>query len=137
MPQLSPAVEVLGRVFPGEGKVPRARAKQLDHQRHVVFISRVVLPTVRVKEEIPRRKLEDHASKAPHIRRGVIIRANHDLGAPVLPRLNIVREVLFHPTGIAEIRNFEKGGNLLCGLGGGTRDERGGGGDVEAVQAEF
>ena len=47
-----------------------------------------------------------HCGHAPDIGAGTPFRPENDLGRPVLPRLDIVREVVVDPAGVAEVRNF-------------------------------
>jgi len=60
-----------------------------------------------VEKKVSSNQLERHTRKRPQIRTCVVIDAKHDLGAPVLPRLDFVREVVMRPAPISQVADLK------------------------------
>ena len=69
-------------------------AEELDDVREVVLVARAVLARVRLEEVVARRHLEGHARRRPDVGRRTVPGAQQHLQAPVLPRLDVLREVV-------------------------------------------
>ena len=69
-------------------------ADELDDVREVVLVARVVLARVRLEEVVARRHLEGHARRRPDVGRRAVPGAQQHLEAAVLPRLDVLREVV-------------------------------------------
>lgn len=67
----------------------------------------LVLRLSRVKQEISCDQLIGHTRKRPQISGNIIIDPEHDLGSTILPRLDLMREVVVGPAAIAQVTNFE------------------------------
>mmetsp|Transcript_861 Transcript_861/g.2099 ORF Transcript_861/g.2099 Transcript_861/m.2099 type:complete len:241 (-) Transcript_861:1544-2266(-) len=101
--KLTVAVEKVARVLAASAEVLRNWANKFKHESEVVVVARVVRAALRVKKKVPRRKLKQKACEAPHVRRRAVAPADDHLGAAVLPRLNVLRELLVRPARVAEI----------------------------------
>ena len=93
----------------------RHRSKQLDHLGKMIVRLAVglILGLPRVKQEVAGYQLKNHARKRPEVRADIIVDAEHDLRPPILPGLDLVREVVMGPTTIPQIANFQL--DVLCG----------------------
>ena len=81
-------------VLAGHGDGGRDDADQLDDVGEVVLVPAVVLARVRLEEVVARRHLEGHARRRPDVGRRTVPGAQQHLQAPVLPRLDVLREVV-------------------------------------------
>ena len=67
------------------------------------LVSGVIIPRVRLKQVVPGGELEGHAGRGPDVGRGVVAGAQEDLQGPVLPGLDVLRVVVRHPAGVAQV----------------------------------
>ena len=79
---------------------------ELHHERQVVLVAIVVLPTSGVEQHVPGGELENDARETPHISARVILRTEDDLGRAILSRLNVLRELAIDPARVTQITNF-------------------------------
>lgn len=130
VPQLALAIEDL--LAPLSAKTQRLgeRPQQLDDLRNVVVVFAILGARLRVEEVVACDKLKDlrvllsanmahqraaegrrektyHGSHAPNICAGSPFRTQYDLRRSVLPRLDIICEVMIDPAGVSQIRNLD------------------------------
>mmetsp|Transcript_17744 Transcript_17744/g.55032 ORF Transcript_17744/g.55032 Transcript_17744/m.55032 type:complete len:486 (-) Transcript_17744:1677-3134(-) len=104
VPQFSAGVEERrAELSASHRHVWRQRAEQLHDERQMVFVAWVLAGLLRVEEELTGEQLEEHASGAPEVDRRAVRVANDDLGAAVLTRLHLVRELFVCPAAVAEV----------------------------------
>ena len=58
---------------------------------------------MRLEQVVPRGQLEGHAGGGPDVGRGVVAGAEEDLQGPILSGLDILRVVVRHPAGVAQV----------------------------------
>jgi len=90
-----------------EGVVLGHWSKHLDHLSQMVVSLTVRLSLPWVEQEVTGDQLEDHTGKAPQIRTSVVVNAEHHFRAAILPRLNLLSEVVVSPAAVAQIANFK------------------------------
>ena len=88
-------------------------AEKLGHVGQVVLVLAVAGAGVRLEQEVPGGELEGHAGRAPDVRRGPVPRPDDHLQRPVLPRLNVVSEVMMLPARVTKVRNLNTQGRTL------------------------
>merc|ERR1719401_1771605 len=94
MLQLALGRKEVPRVLARDGPfLRRVMAYELDHQSEVILITRILLARARVEKEVPGDELKKHARGTPDVSSLVPMRANDDLWRPVLPRLDLVRNL--------------------------------------------
>ena len=84
------------------------RANQLDDLRHVVVVLGVRLPASRIEQVVACQQLKHKARKRPQVCAGAPMVAQQHFGRPVLACLDLVREVVVHPAGIAQVCDFDR-----------------------------
>ncbi|GMR43376.1 hypothetical protein PMAYCL1PPCAC_13571 [Pristionchus mayeri] len=85
----------------------RDRPEQLDDVRQMIVVPRVVRTLVWLEEVVARGQLEGHARSAPNVGRRPVASADEHLQGSVLPRLDVLREVVVRPAGVAQISNLD------------------------------
>ena len=68
----------------------------------------IVLALAWIEKEVARDQFERHASQRPKISTDIVVKAEHDLWATILPRLNLLGEVMMSPASISKIANLKR-----------------------------
>ena len=92
--------------LPRPREVRRNGAQQLLEQPQLLQILGEIAVLLGVEEEVPGEQLEDHAGGGPDIRRERVGRVENGLGAAILPRLNIVRELLVLEARVPQVHDL-------------------------------
>jgi len=126
VPELALAIEDFLAPFAGDAEVLGESAEQLDDLRDVVVVFAVFRTGLRVEEVVAGDEFEGllvisltisdsspytktyHSSHAPHIRASTPLRAQNHLRRAVLSCLNVVCEMMAHPTRVTQIRNLHR-----------------------------
>ena len=108
-------------VFAGEGNGARYVANELYDVSQVVFVPGVLLPRVGLKQVIScnlishsylwlhvntSSELECHAGTGPDVSRWTVAGSEQDLERAILPRLDVLREVVMLPARVAQVSNL-------------------------------
>jgi len=107
VPQLALLREELAGVFSGKGDVTRNGPHQLDDVGEVILVPGVILSTVRFKEVVTGGQLEGHTSSGPDVSWRPVPSTEQDLKASVLPSLDVFREMMRHPTRVAQVSDLD------------------------------
>ena len=92
--------------LPRPREVRRNGAQQLLEQPQLLQILGEVAVLLGVEEEVPGEQLEDHAGGGPDVRGERVGRVENGLGTAILPRLNIVRELLVLEARVPQIHDL-------------------------------
>ena len=71
----------------------------------MIFVPVVLFPAPRIEQQIARGELERDARHGPHVRRRRVLGTQNHLRAPVLSRLDILRELLIRPARVSEVHD--------------------------------
>ncbi|RNA07690.1 hypothetical protein BpHYR1_027982, partial [Brachionus plicatilis] len=104
--QLSAFGEELGRVLAADCYVVGYGPEKLDDVGYVVLVARVVLAAVWLEQVVAGGQLERHACQTPDVGACCVARAQDDLQRAILPRLNVLGEMVIGPAGVAQVRYF-------------------------------
>jgi len=88
----------------------------------VVVVLAVLCSSLRVEEVVPRDELENlmtlakneaasqtyHGRHAPNVGTSAPLGSKNDLRRSILPRLDIIGEMMSNPTSVAEVSNFDR-----------------------------
>ena len=73
----------------------------------MVIVLLVILTWSWVEQEVSSDQLEDHASIAPEISRGIVVYAHDNFRSSILPRLDLRHEVIVGPAAVTKITDLD------------------------------
>jgi hypothetical protein len=73
----------------------------------MIIVLTVNFSLTRFEQEVPCCNFKQHACKRPNVRSGVIFCTNQNLRRPILPGLNLGREVMVGPASVSQVANLE------------------------------